>query len=432
MSEPIQYYHSIEVIEENCTGCTACVRVCPTEAIRVRNGKAQMDNQRCIDCGNCVITCPFNAIVSKSDPLDSIHKFKYKVAILSSSYAGQFTEDLSLPITKKALLEIGFDEVAEEAMVSEFMVRLIRDYVRHNREHRPILSSNCPAVVRLIQVKFPSLLPHILHLEAPMSILTQYYRDKIKREKQLPDKDIGIFLIVPCVAQVTSVHQPEGAYKHLQDGAISIGVIYGHVRNNLKKAQANPEEVITYEQGLSWALSGVEAEKVDCDDVRALSVSGIRNVMDILSKVEDHYLDQYDYIVLRSCTNGCVGGGLNIENPFVAMTRIKKMIKNSVKHDIDVSAFEKLYAEGAFNVMPLEPRSIMELDKDIKAAIIKMKKLKEILGQLPGINCGACGSPSCQALAEDIVQGRASLDDCVIRLKQYASELIEEEQSKDN
>ncbi|HRX76367.1 MAG: 4Fe-4S binding protein [Candidatus Cloacimonetes bacterium] len=417
-----KYFHAIQILEDNCTGCTACVRVCPTEAIRVRDRKAAIDPYRCVDCGNCVSACEFHAIIPASDPLDIIHKFKYRLAIISSSFFGQFSEDISYAHAKQAVKQLGFDEVAEEASVTDFMIKMIREYIRENRDKRPILSSNCPAVVRLIQVKFPSLLPNLFHQEAPMSILTRFLREKISTEMNLPDEDIGIFLIVPCVAHVTAVHQPEGAYKHLQDGAFSTGMIYGKVREIIKDVQNNPIPIDTYPHGLTWALSGVQAELVDNEDIRALSVNGVDNVMDILSRVEDHYLDQYDYIVLRSCTNGCVGGCLNVENPFVAMSRIKKMIKEGDSADADIRELEKLYQKGEFNVSPLAPRPIMELDKDIKKAIQKMKKINEFLTMLPGLNCSACGSPTCYALAEDIVLGKATLDDCVV-LKRKPTDL---------
>ena len=417
-----QYFHAIQILEDNCTGCTACVRVCPTEAIRVRDRKAYIDSTRCIDCGNCVTACQFHAIIPRSDPLDIIHKFKYKVAVISAAYFGQFTEDISYPVAKAAILQLGFDEVAEEAVITEFMIRVIRQYIRDNRDKRPILSSHCPAVVRLIQVKYPSLLPSLFHQEAPMSILTRYLRDQIIQDNGIKDEDLGIFLIVPCVAHVTAVHQPEGAYKHLQDGAFSIGMIYGKVREYIKDLQNNPPDIDTYPKGLTWALSGVQAELVDCEDIRTLSVNGIENVMEILSRVEDHYLDQYDYIVLRSCTNGCVGGCLNVENPFVAMSRIKKMIKDGDARLIDLQGMEKLYEDGEFDVAPLAARPIMELDKDIKTAIKKMKRINEFLTMLPGLNCSACGSPTCYALAEDIVQGKASIEDCVVLLKRHSKE----------
>jgi len=395
-----KYFHALQILTDNCTGCTACVRVCPTEAIRVRDHKAIIDSYRCVDCGNCINVCRFHAIIPLSDPLEIIHQFKYKLAIISSSFFGQFTEDISYEVAKQAVLNLGFDQVAEEAAVTDFMINIIRDYIRKNRDKRPIL--------------------------------TRYFRDKISKEFGLEEKEIGIFLIVPCIAHVTAVHQPEGAYKHLQDGAFSIGMIYGKIRDSLKELQNNPPSIETYPKGLTWALSGVQAELVDCEDIRTLSVNGVENVMEILSRVEDHYLDQYDYIVLRTCTNGCVGGCLNVENPFVAMSRIKKMIKEGQGRDFDFSDLYELYQKGEFAVVPLAPRPIMELDKDIKKAIQKMKQINEILIMLPGLDCSACGSPSCYALAEDIVLGKASIDDCVVLLKRHSKDSEEvENQDKD-
>ncbi len=58
-----KYFHALQILADNCTGCTACVRVCPTEAIRVRDHKANIDPYRCVDCGNCVNVCRFHAII---------------------------------------------------------------------------------------------------------------------------------------------------------------------------------------------------------------------------------------------------------------------------------------------------------------------------------------------------------------------------------
>lgn len=412
-----KYFHAVRVIEERCKACTKCIRVCPTEALRLRNKKIFLDENRCIDCGKCVNVCPFNAIEAISDPLSIINNFPYKVAIVSASYAGQFSEDIDYETTLKALYDVGFDEVIEESLISDIMTRIKQHYIASHQNCRPILSSNCPAVVRLIQLRFPSLLPNLFHVEAPMSVLSMYYRDTIHREKKIPEEDIGIFLIVPCISQVTAVHQPEGAYKRMQDGAIAIKDIYNRVGDHIHKIKDLNIKIKTHPRGLVRALSGHEADDVGTEKIRTLAVSGIENVIEILQKAENHLLDQYDYIVLRSCTNGCVGGNFNVENPFIARSKINDLIKYSKNEDFELDSLYSCYLEGIFDVLPLEPRSIMELDKDIKQAILKMKKIQEILKTLPGLDCGACGSPSCKALAEDIVQNNASLDDCLILVK---------------
>ena len=97
-------FHALKFITDNCTGCTHCVRVCPTGALRVRNGKVAFESDRCIDCGKCIRACTFDAIKPLSDKLSVINKFKYKIAILSTTYAGQFPSHYGYKKTKKALL----------------------------------------------------------------------------------------------------------------------------------------------------------------------------------------------------------------------------------------------------------------------------------------------------------------------------------------
>lgn len=412
-----EFFHAIKIVWENCTGCTRCVRVCPTQALRVRNGKVQLDSRRCIDCGKCVTTCPYNALQTTADNLDSIKKFEYKMAIISTTYAGQFAENIDYPTAKRALFKLGFDEVASEAMVTEMMSRMIRDYIEEHNDTRPIISSHCPAIVRLIQVRFSSLLPNILHIEAPMSVLALYFKDKICREKNLKEDEVGIFMIVPCPAQVTAVHQPEGTYKNAQDGAISIREIYQQAMCKMKEASESYREIEIYPGGLSWAISGSQAEEIDDGKIRTLAVSGINNVIKILHKMENHQLDHYDYVVLHSCINGCVGGVLNVENPFIATSRIKRLLRTAKHKNFKDKYFYDMFLKGKFDVIPLEPRSIMHLDDTIKSAIQKMKQIQLISQKLPGLDCSACGSPSCEVLAEDIVDGKATIADCVVLLR---------------
>jgi ArsR family metal-binding transcriptional regulator len=78
-----------------------------------------------------------------------------------------------------------------------------------------------------------------------------------------------------------------------------------------------------------------------------------------------------------------------------------------------------MYDPGRFNVDPIPERSMMVLDSDRAVALEKMKKMDELLKVLPGIDCAACGSPTCKSLAEDIVQERATLSTCVFLQELY-------------
>lgn len=353
-----------------------------------------------------------------SDDFDQVrNQSDYKVAIVSTAFSGQFSDHIGYRNALIALRQLGFNEVLEESMISEHYGHMIRQYLKDHPQIRPILSSNCPAVVRLIQVRFPSLLPNILHLESPMTVLALYYRQKLEKEKALNNRQIKIYQIVPCISQVTAVHQPEGNIKDIVNGAISVQDVFGRIMEILPDAVKDSHAVDIHAKGLSWAIARMEAADVDDGRIKSLAVSGIPNVIEVLLKIENQQIDPYDFIVLNNCTAGCVGGVLNVENPFIASSRIRHIINTEDNTEFYDENIKKMFNRGDFDVEPLEGRSIMKLSTDIKSSLEKMKKIMLINNELPGLDCSACGSPTCLTLAEDIVEGKATLEDCVVLLR---------------
>ena len=58
----------------------------------------------------------------------------------------------------------------------------------------------------------------------------------------------------------------------------------------------------------------------------------------------------------------------------------------------------------------------MALGFDLAAA----EAVLALRGELPGIDCGACGAPNCRAFAEDVVRGVASRADCIVERSRRA------------
>jgi len=71
---------------------------------------------------------------------------------------------------------------------------------------------------------------------------------------------------------------------------------------------------------------------------------------------------------------------------------------------------------------PIESKPHFAFGKDRIKAMEKMSKAQRIVCFLPGIDCGACGAPNCQALAEDMVNNKAKMSDCTFLQQMWVDE----------
>ncbi len=414
---------SVQENKEKCIGCTRCVRVCPVSAIRLRDGKVERYTQKCISCGQCIKICPVGAIQSVYDDFDQLlqdSRFKYRVALLSNVFIGQLPQKVDYKMAMDALLQLGFDKVIDENMITGVMAPIFAKKL-NEAKIRPLISSNCPAIVRLIRIKYPSLLPHILPLESSVGILSTYYRHYLAKQKGCNLEEIGIFFIAPCSAQITAQKNPVGREVASLDGALAMKDVYNRVMNvcyNQKQEDKKEEqENKSKKRHENWGIYVAEGNQIKKSNFKTLAVSGFKGTKDILTKIEGGQLDFYDYVVLRSCTNGCVGGDLNVENPFIASNR---MASSDIEFEkIDKELFYKLFEQGEFGLQEdLTPVDYGVETLSMQEKIVKMKKYKDIQKLLPGKDCGICGCPTCADLAKEIVDGKAKFSDCVFNMQE--------------
>ena len=408
-----QYFHSVELDAELCCGCTNCLKRCPTEAIRIRNGKAHILSERCIDCGECIRICPHHAKRARSNSIDEIKPYKVKVAIPAPALFGQFNNLNDIDIVLTGLRAMGFDMIYEVSRAAELVSEATRQLIRENALKKPIISSACPAVVRLIKIRFPELCDNVMPLLAPMEIAAKMARREVIAMTGLPDEEIGVFFITPCPAKVTEINNPTNSERSAVTGAIAISQIYPELTSKMDKLSVIEPIAKSGLIGVGWATSGGEAAAMLGD--KYLAADGIENVIRVLEELEDEHIHGVDFIELNACSGGCVGGVLAVENPYVAQARIqnlRKYLPVSLNHleenDMDKMKWEN---ELTFNA------ESFRLSDDIVEAIDMMEKMEEICKDLPGLDCGSCGAPTCRALAEDIVKGNAKETDCIHKLK---------------
>ena len=416
----MSYFHSVTLDREKCHGCTNCIKRCPTEAIRVRGGKAKIIKERCIDCGECIRVCPHHAKLAVTDSFSMLDEFEYNIALPAPSLYGQFKHNADINKVLTSLLEIGFDHVFEVARGAEYVSAATRELMRKGELQVPVISSACPAVVRLIRVRFPNLIGNVIKLFSPMEVAAKLAREEAVKRTGLRDSQIGVFFITPCPAKVTSIKAPLAIEKSYVSGALSVNEVYGKLLPVMKKIE-NPVALSKAGfAGISWARSGGESEGTK--SLKYIAVDGINNVMRILEEIEDEKLEDIDFVELSACTGGCVGGALNVENSFVSSTRIKNMTANRP----ETEPIEKLDIPSISWRKELEAAQVMKLDEDFMKAMRKMEEMERIYRSMPDLDCGSCGAPSCRALAEDIVRGFGNENDCIFKMRERVRELAKE------
>jgi len=408
------FHHALYVDRNQCNGCVHCMRVCPTEAIRVKFGTAIIDVDKCVDCGNCFRVCPVKAIKVEQDDLGTMLNFPVRIALVPAVFIGQFPNEIKTETIYGALLKLGFTYVFEVEHGVELVADGIRNYISGNPDIRPFISSYCPAIIRLIQVRYPSLTENIILVKPPFDVSALYCRKHFE-DKGYKQDQIGVFYVTPCAAKIAAVKSPVGESKSALTGVINMDFLYNKVLSVIYQEHGKiegPEVQSPSGPAIKWSLTRGE---VSCTSVRALAIDGIHEICNFLDKIEIGQIKGIDFLELRACQEGCAGGILTAGNTFLTVENIE----HRALLDTDDSTSIKChlndyrdYLNEHISLSPVEPRSGLNLDQEVETAMAKLEALKEIELLLPGIDCNACGAPSCNALAEDIVLGKGTMSQC--------------------
>ncbi len=416
--------NSVYLDTDKCMGCINCIKRCPTQAIRVRKGKALIIKEFCIDCGECIRICPHHAKLALYDPLSVLNKYEYTVALPAPTLYAQFNNITDINLILKSLKKMGFDDVYEVAAAAEVISEASRKYIRANLDKRPFISTACPSVVRLISVRFPDLIGNMLPLASPMELAAVNAAKLAMKKTGLPREKIGIIFISPCPAKMTAVREPIAFQKCEVDAVVAIKEIYPVMlsyMNEVALEDTEEELVLSGRIGISWGRSGGEAGGLLTDSY--LAADGIENVIKVLEDFEDRKFSDLDFVELNACNGGCVGGTLTVENPYVAKAKLDKLRKYMPvsRTHLDDESEKEIYFENEVEYNP-----VFKIGGNIRESIEAMAKIDEYCKKFPGLDCGSCGAPSCRALAEDIVSGRAAETDCVYMLRGYIHKLSEQ------
>ena len=418
-----KFMRSVRLNEDACQGCINCIKYCPTQAIRVHNGKAHIIDKFCIDCGRCIRYCPHHAKVPAYDSLNVLNNYKYTVALPAPALYAQYNNLTNVDIVLNALLKLGFDDVFEVSAAAELVSEASRAYIKAHSQDGPFISSACPSVVRLIRVKFPALLSRLLPLKPPVEVAAEIARARAMEKTGLPSEDIGIIFISPCPSKVSYAKSPLGIDKSNIDNVVAIKDVYPLFLPHMNRDESQLKPLSCSGRiGLGWSNAGGEVGGLLLDSY--LAADGIVNILRVLEAMEDEKIHGLKFIELSACSGGCVGGTLTVENAYVAAAKTKKLLRYQPVSKSHLSANPEIQDIYWDNDVEYEP--VFRLGDTFKESLEMMSTVEELTKKFPGLDCGSCGAPTCQTLAEDIVRGAATSNDCIYVLRGNIASLSKE------
>jgi hypothetical protein len=389
------------------------MRVCPTQAIRVRHRTAEVLPDLCIDCGECARVCPNGAILPRTSSVGDFSGFKHTIAIPSPVFYSQFGKDVPPSAVLRALRSVGFDDAFDVACASEAVSIAIQEYLDAVDSPRPLISPFCPAIVRLIQIRYPALLSHLIPIESPMTIAAREAKRQAMHALGLKESEIGVFYLTPCPAKMLAIKDPRRRRHSFVNGAIAINEIYPSVLGALAREAPADGEPDIRGLGLGWPVLGGQVACLKAED--CLAVGGVSDAVRVFEEIENGKLRDVQFVEVHSCPTACVGGSLTAENSYIARGRVLNLVRRyGMTPCQDRAKVGELYRKNYFTMLgKFAPLAVPRPPEDVPRALQRLSQRRHLLDQLPGINCGACGAPTCACFADDVVQGHATAEHCV-------------------
>jgi len=383
-SPPVPAFLSLD--HGRCRACLRCIFACPTAALRVHRSLPVMLNELCVGCTACTAECA-DGVFGIGDP-DTGHAAVTRgfgaalppvppdaVLVLPRGFLAGFPLEGSPARVLAALQETGFADIRLVEEWEQALRREARARAASGKGALPLIPPFCPAVVALVESRFPSLIPHLGPWLSPLEAAGEEFPLR------------PVFLVAACGAQYSAACRTSltDRLTVLSPARLAGALLPGLAR----KPAAAPT-----------ASAGTGGEPAPGPG--ELAVTGVRHVMRVLSEAEAGALGGATLLDLSLCDGGCAGSPLLCADPFISMHRWQAAPIGAAPSDAAAVPRQKPYAQ----------RHGVRLDKDMGEAIRRLARIDALARTLPGRDCGACGAPSCATFAEDVVMGRSEADGC--------------------
>lgn len=407
----------IEISEEKCKICYACVRACPVKAIKV-NASGQIpavDPNRCIGCATCVHSCTPKAITYRSE-LEKVKELLSThtnvVASIDPTVASEFPDITDFRKFVRMLKQLGFKQAYEVAFGVD-LVALQYKKIFDNFRGKYYITANCPVIVSYIEKFHPVLVNNIAPIVSPMIAMARVIRHKI-------GNDVKIVHLGPCVgAKEEATLFPEGQ-------SVDAVLTFTELRDLFDEYKLNESTLefshITEPLGFTGSLYPIsngflQAAEISESLLENNVITGDGKVsmvqyMKAFEKAIDEINSHFNMFFCKGCLMGpgTSKGRNRLERRTLVVEYARKRIanldkkswNNNIEHysQIDLS---RQYAPVNQRLPEPHPEKINEILRSIE----KLRKEDEV-------DCGACGFESCRDFATAVAKGLTIPEMCTI------------------
>ena len=360
-----------ETAAEKCRKCLRCIIACPTGALRVHERGPEVIPALCVGCAACIGECS-----SRVYGIGHGEAFSAPASGSVLVVPQGFLLGLQIGGTDRILAALGALGFAEVRVLEEWTAAVraeARTAAASGNVQLPLITPVCPAVVALVESRFPSLIPNLGPWLSPMEAAGEEFPLR------------HVYLLAACPAQYAAAR---GASLTERLAVLSPAALSSAVLGALSaKAPVQAGAALRAPRGEPERAAG------------ELRVSGVRYVMRALAAAETGSLHGVGLLDLWLCDHGCSGSPLLTADPWLSPSR-------------PAAAGEASDAAAVRRTRPYAQRAGVRLDPDMGAAIRALGRIDALVRTLPGRDCGVCGAPSCALFAEDIVTGRAGSSSC--------------------
>lgn len=398
-----------------CKRCYVCVRVCPSKAIRVQNGKARIDLKRCIHCGNCIRVCPAGAweyLRSQAIVRGMLNSRTPVAAVLDTAFPAAFPETDHRVLAGK-LRQMGFHYVVDASFGADIVAARQKQALPDPHADLQI-SAWCPSCVDMIRKFDPVHLPKISATLPPMAVMSRVIRE-------LYGNDVQIVYVSPCISHKAMA--ADDTILHGVDAVLTFEELADMLEGMDADESAPPFEPSEFDppfgrlgvtSGLPLGVAITAGYPCNPLDTIVTDGSGPRRVIRILDSIGAGEIDHgfIDLLFCRGCTDGCA-------MPRREDSRYKR--RNAVlryaaerEQTFDEDEWRRLMERfsGLDLTMTIAPMPL-KLAQPPEEELGKIRTALDEFGAHQTINCYACGYATCSEFVAAVGKGLAELDMCI-------------------